>query len=324
MNINILILSAGRRVELVKCFKDAANSLKINSNIITADISETAPAIYFGDKNYIIPRIGEENYIDSIIDICKEEEIKLIVPTIDTELSILSQNKELIEEITEAKVLISSREVINICRNKINTSMFFEKNGFGIPRLINDYNLSAGNYKFPLFIKPLDGSSSINTFKINNRLQLDFFIKYVKNPIIQEFIEGKEYTIDAFIDFDGNPITIVPRERIATRSGEISKGKIVKDRDLIEEIKEVISVLKPIGHITFQCMKTRDGIKFIEINPRFGGGAPMTIKAGANSPMNLYKLLMGEKLTYNEDYEDNMIALRFDDSIFINSEGQLV
>lgn len=324
MNINILILSAGRRVELVKCFKDAAKSLKLNSNIITADISETAPAIYFADKNYIIPRVGERNYIDSIIEICREEKIKLIVPTIDTELDILAENKELIEKNTNAKVLVSSKEVINICRNKINTSIFFEENGFGVPRLITDYHLSTGNYKFPLFIKPLDGSSSINTFRVNNRLHLDFFIKYVKNPIIQEFIEGKEYTIDAFMDFEGNPITIVPRERVATRGGEISKGKIVKDFELIEEVKKVIEVLRPIGHITFQCMKTVYGIKFIEINPRFGGGAPMSIKAGANSPMNLYKLLMGEKLTYNEDYEDNMMALRFDDSIFINKEGQLV
>lgn len=324
MDINILILSAGRRVELVKCFKEAAKELNIKSDIVTADISETAPATYFGDKNYIIPRIGERNYIDSIIEICREEKIKLIVPTIDTELAILAENKELIEENTNAKVLVSSKEVINICRNKINTSVFFEENGFGVPRLITDYHLSTGNYKFPLFIKPLDGSSSINTFRVNNRLHLDFFIKYVKNPIIQEFIEGKEYTIDAFMDFEGNPITIVPRERIATRSGEISKGKIVKDRELIDEIKKVISVLRPIGHITFQCMKTLDGIKFIEINPRFGGGAPMSIKAGANSPMNLYKLLIEEKLTYNEDYEDNMMALRFDDSIFINKEGQLV
>ena len=324
MNINILILSAGRRVELVNCFKEAAKKLNIVSNIVTADISETAPAIYFGDKNYIIPRIGEENYISSIIDICNREEIRLVVPTIDTELEILANNKEFIEGNSKAKVLVSNKEVIKICRNKINTSHFFETNGFGTPKNISENDIKEGRYRFPLFIKPLDGSSSINTFRVNNRLQLDFFIKYVENPMIQELIEGREYTIDAFIDFEGNPITIVPRERIATRSGEISKGRIVKDREIIEEVREVINVLKPIGHITLQCMKTRDGIKFIEINPRFGGGAPMSIKAGADSPMNLYKLLMGEKLSYNEDYEDNMMALRFDDSIFINSNGEVV
>lgn len=324
MEINILILSAGRRVELIKCFKEAAKIKGIKSNIVAADMSKTAPATYFADKSYIIPRVAQEGYIESIIDICNKEEIKLIVPTIDTELMVISVNKALIEERTKAKVLVSDKRVIDICRNKKNTNKFFEKNGFGVPREISEKDINEENYNFPLFIKPLNGSSSINAFKINNKKELEFFKDYIKKPIIQECIEGKEYTIDAFMDFDGQPITIVPRERIATRSGEISKGKIIKDRDLIDEVRKVVEILKPIGHITLQCMKTNEGIKFIEINPRFGGGAPMSIKAGANSPLNLYKLLLGEKLFYNEDYEDNMMALRFDDCIFLNSDGALI
>ena len=324
MDINILILSVGRRVELVKCFKEAAKLAEVNSKIVTADISESAPAIYFGDKNYIIPRIGQEGYIEKIIEICKSEDIRLIVPTIDTELLIMAKNKELIEKVTNAKVLISDLRAIEICRNKINTNRFFEEYGFGVPKEITLKNIKNKNYKFPLFIKPFNGSSSINTFKVNNDRELEFFIEYVNNPIIQEFIEGIEYTIDAFVDFHGRPITIVPRERLATRSGEIAKGRVVKDRELIEEVRKVIEVLKPIGHITVQCMKTKKGIEFIEINPRFGGGAPMTIKSGANSPLNLYRLLKGEKLEYNEDYEDNMLALRFDDAIFLNEKGELI
>lgn len=324
MVINILILSAGRRVELVKCFKEAAKIKRIESNIVTADISKTAPATYFGDKNYTIPKIGDDGYIEAVINICNKENIMLVIPTIDTELKILSENKKLIEKETNAKILISDKKVIDICINKKNTNKFFEENGFGIPKEIKNSDIENRNYKFPLFIKPIDGSSSINAFKVNNEKQLLFFKDYIDNPIIQEFIEGTEYTIDAFIDFDGNPITIVPRERIATRAGEISKGKIVKDRELINEVKKVIEVLKPIGHITFQCMKIKDRIKFIEINPRFGGGAPMSIKAGANSPLNLYRLLLNEKLTYNEDFNENILALRFDDSIFLNNDGELI
>ncbi|WP_289129409.1 ATP-grasp domain-containing protein [uncultured Clostridium sp.] len=324
MIINILILSAGRRVELIKCFKEASKIKNIESNIITTDISKTAPATYFGDKNYIIPRIDEDGYVDAIVDICNKENIILVIPTIDTELKVLSENKNLIEKETNAKVLISDKKVIDICRNKKNTNKFFEENGFGVPKEIKDSDIENRNYEFPLFIKPLDGSSSINAFKVNDEKQLLFFKEYIDKPIIQECIEGTEYTIDAFIDFEGNPITIVPRERIATRAGEISKGKIVKDRELINEVKKVIEALKPIGHITIQCMKTKNGIKFIEINPRFGGGAPMSIKAGANSPLNLYRLLLNEKLTYNEDFNENILALRFDDSIFLNNDGELI
>ena len=323
-NINILILSAGRRVELINCFKDARDSLGIEGNIVACDLSNTAPAIYHADKSYLVSRILDDNYIPEIVDICKKEDIHLIVPTIDTELYKLAEAREYIESNTSAKVLVSDMSVVKICRDKYNTQAFFEENGFNMPRLIDEEVIKNKDYKFPLFIKPLNGSSSINTFKVNNEKELEFFLEYVPEPIVQDFMEGEEYTIDAFVDFEHNPITIVPRQRLATRGGEVLKGLVKKDREIIETIKNVIKVLKPIGHITIQCMKTNEGIKFIEINPRFGGGAPISIKAGANSPMNLYRLLLGEKLEYNEEYEDGLLASRHDWAVFINSKGELV
>ncbi|MDY3959640.1 ATP-grasp domain-containing protein [Romboutsia timonensis] len=323
-NINVLILSAGRRVELVNCFKDARDSLGIKGNVVACDLSNTAPAIYHADKNYLVSRILDDNYIPEIVDICKKEDIHLIVPTIDTELYKLAEAREYIESNTSAKVLVSDMSVVKICRDKYNTQAFFEENGFNMPRLIDEEVIKNKDYKFPLFIKPLNGSSSINTFKVNNEKELEFFLEYVPEPIVQDFMEGEEYTIDAFVDFEHNPITIVPRQRLATRGGEVLKGLVKKDREIIETIKNVIKVLKPIGHITIQCMKTNEGIKFIEINPRFGGGAPISIKAGANSPMNLYRLLLGEKLEYSEEYEDGLLASRHDWAVFINSRGEQV
>ncbi len=322
-NINILILSAGRRVELVNEFKKAAKKLGIESKIIAADISNTAPATYFADKTYIIPRIGAEGYIESIIDICNQEDVRLVVPTIDTELLSMAQNRKQIEARTKAKVLVSDLSAIEICRDKIRTQDFFDNNGFGAPKRI-DVETDVEELKFPMFIKPLDGSSSQNTFKVNNYEELKFFKNYIKKPILQEFISGEEYTIDCFLDFNGNVITVVPRIRLATRNGEVLKGKIVKDREIIEDVKRLLKKLKPIGQITVQCMKTAHGIRYIEINPRFGGGAPMSIKAGANSCENLYKLLLGETLEYNENYKENLTFLRFDDSIALDENKELI
>ena len=50
--INVLILSAGRRVELINCFKEARDNLRIKGKVIAADLSDTAPAIYHADKQY--------------------------------------------------------------------------------------------------------------------------------------------------------------------------------------------------------------------------------------------------------------------------------
>jgi carbamoyl-phosphate synthase large subunit len=322
--LNIFIPSAGRRVELVQCFQKAARRLGFTSNVVAGDCSKTAPALYFADRAYELPRINDPGYIDAIIDICNKEDISLVIPTIDTELLLLAENKQYIEARSNAKVLISDVEIIRICRDKLNTQRFMESNGFGVPRLYTEEELQEGNVKYPVFIKPRSGSSSINAFRADTEIELNTYRSLIADPIIQEFVEGEEYTVDVFLDFNSTVITIVPRLRIATRSGEISKGRIVKDRQIIQDIMRLMNVLKPIGHITVQLMKTSNGIKYIEINPRFGGGAPMSIQSGADSCENLYRLLMGEKLEYNENYRDKLTFLRFDSSICLDENMEIV
>lgn len=320
-DINILILSAGRRVELVNCFKNARDRLKIKGRVVAADCSNLAPALYFADARRQVPRISENDaYIAAIINICNECNIALIVPTIDTELILLADRRGEIESATHAKVLISDTRVINICRDKTNTQKYLEEHGFLVPKRITDADIEKGNIRYPVFIKPLDGSSSINAYRADTRDELDTFRRIIGNYIIQDFMEGTEYTIDAFLDFDSRLITVVPRIRIATRSGEIAKGRIVRDVAIIDDVTRLLNELKPIGHITVQCMLTRRGIEYIEINPRFGGGAPMSIMAGADSCANLYRLLRGEKLEYTDKYRDNITFLRFDSSIMLNED----
>ena len=321
---NVLILSAGRRVELIQAFKAASARLDIKSDIIAGDCQETAPALYFADKRVLLPKINDGNYIDEIIRICNNFEVSLVVPTIDTDLIILSENQERIEAKTKALVLISNEALIKICRDKYKTHEFLEQNHFLTPRLYTEEDLENGKIEFPAFIKPKSGSSSINAYKVENQLELDSYRKLILDPIVQSFIHGDEYTVDCFVDFNGNPITVVPRLRIATRGGEISKGKIVKDNEIIEDVIKLLKALNPIGHITIQLMKTEKGIVYIEINPRFGGGAPMSIYSGADSCENLYRILQGETLYYNEEYKENLLFLRYDQSICLDENMEMV
>lgn len=325
-NINILILSAGRRVELVNCFKAARDRLGIRGKTVAADASYLAPALYFADEHEQVPRISDnDGYISSIIRICKKFDIALIVPTIDTELLLLAERRAEIESATDAAILISSLDVIRICRDKTNTQKWLEEHGFLVPRMISDEEIDEGWVAYPVFIKPLDGSSSINAFKAENKDEIDTYRELIGNGkyIIQDFMEGTEYTIDCFLDMESKVITVVPRIRIATRSGEIAKGRIVSDQGIIEDVIRLLEELKPIGHITIQCMRTDRGIEYIEINPRFGGGAPMSIMAGADSCEKLYRLLMGEKLERDESFRENVTFLRFDASIMLNEDDEL-
>ncbi len=311
--MNILITSSGRRVELVTLAKTCTQAE--GGKVIAVDASFNPPTSKFCDIFEKIPRIDSDGFIESLLDVCKRHRVDILIPTIDTELLVLSKN---IERFMEIGVLvnISKQSVIEICRNKINTQHFFETNNILAPKFVPS-EVSARDVDYPVFIKPLDGSSSINAFKINTAKELDFFREYVPNPIVQEMIIGEEYTVDVFCDFQSNPITVVPRQRLAVRSGEILKGKTLKDRKIIEASIDVVRKLKPFGHITLQCIKNGNGVFFIEINPRFGGGAPMSIVAGANSIENLIRLKKGEELSFNEDWEENLVFSRFDSSVIV-------
>lgn len=317
--INVLILSAGRRVELVKLFKETRDALKISGDVVAVDISKLAPALYFADKYEIVPRITSPDYVDSVISVCKKHGIKLVIPTIDTELPVLAAERQRIEKETGAIVNISSPECVDICNDKTKSACFFKENGFGVPYTYNDEELDEKKYSLPLFVKPRDGSSSIDAFKAETVSQLEFFRSYVKNPIVQECVEGTEYTVDAFIDFDGDIVSIVPRIRLAVRGGEILKGQIDMNKEIISDVEKLIKALKPVGHITIQGFLGKDGkMRYIEVNPRFGGGAPMSIRAGANSCEWLYRIAMQEKINPEQvKVDDKAVFVRFDDSLRI-------
>ena len=317
----ILFTSIGRRVELVQSFRNAADSLGLSLQIWGADITDSAPALYYCDKMVKVCKIKDPDYIPQLLDLCSKEQINALIPTIDTDLLILSQNKKKFAEIGTIAV-ITDEEKIKICRDKRYTAEYFHSVGLHSPDPVDDYRkYKAG---FPAFIKPKDGSSSISAFKVNDYNDLETYALKIPDYIIQPFIDGTEYTIDIFCDFEGNPIYITPRIRSAVRSGEVLKTEICQDDDMISEMKQLVADYKPCGAITVQLIKEKNtGINYyIEINPRFGGGAPLSMKAGADSASALLRLLTGETLPYiGNAAADKAAFSRFDQCICTNYTG---
>lgn len=312
--MKILFTSVGRRVELMQAFKNAALRLGEELEIYGADITTTAPALQFVDKQVLVPRIADPSYIETLQKICREEETDALIPTIDTDLLLLSQHRD---EFGKTKVLVSAPEKVQICRDKRFTADYFNSLGLKSPHPVDDVEKYDGGY--PAFIKPKDGSSSINAFKAESEEELRAFSEQVPDYIIQPFVSGTEYTVDIFCDWDGNPVFITPRIRLAVRAGEVLKTKIRQDDQIIEEMKRLCADFKPRGQITVQLIKDKNADWYIEINPRFGGGAPLSIKAGADSAEALIRMLRGEKLEYREKAaEDDAIYSRFDQSVRVD------
>lgn len=316
--IRILFTGVGRRIELLQAFRSAALVLNKEIKIYGADMSGTAPALAYCDYTRSVVAMRDPGYIDNLLKICFDDHIDLLIPTIDTDLLVLSENKEKFDHIG-TKVMISAPDMIRICRDKNNTSQFFVKCGLHAPMPVNDWKEYKSGY--PAFIKPKDGSSSINAFKVENEEELKVHAEQMDDYVIQPFVNGHEYTIDIFCDWNGKPISIVPRERLQVRAGEVLKTKIYMDEMMINESKALCDVFKPCGPITVQLIRDDIGIDwYIEINPRFGGGAPLSMKAGARSAESILKLLDEEPIV-EHTIADGAIYSRFDQSVCIK-EGK--
>ena len=317
-NINILITSAGRRVSLVKSFQKTLKELMggVNSKVFTIDMNPTlSSACQVSDGYKKVPRVTDKNYLNILKQYCCEKNISIVVPTIDTELSILAQVKDEFKK-DGIFIAISSQEVCDIFYLKDSTEEFFVKNNLDTPREID-----INNCNYPIFAKLNNSSCSIGativyTPEHTKELAQD------KNYIFQEYIQGAEYTVDVFIDKNDNVISIVPRLRIEVRAGEVNKAQAIKDKIIIDAIKNLCKKLNgAYGCVTIQLFKTENRIVFIEINPRFGGGYPLSYLSGANFAEYLIKDYLCEKLAYSEDWKDNLIMLRYDAEVLVDGNS---
>ena len=317
--MNILFTGVGRRIELIQAFRNAALVLNKELKIYGADVAGTAPALAYCDFVRNVVAMNAPEYIDNLLSICKEDDIDLLIPTIDTDLLVLSENKDKFKLIG-TKVMISDPDKIKICRDKNNTSHFFVDCGLKAPLPVNNWKDYSSGY--PAFIKPKDGSSSIDAYKVESEEELEVYANQVDDYIVQPFVDGKEYTIDIFCDWTGNPISIVPRERMQVRAGEVLKTRIELDKKMIDESKILCKSFNPCGPMTVQLIRDKQGTDwFIEINPRYGGGAPLSMKAGAKNAEAVLKLIDKEDVDYMADIEDGAIYSRFDQSVCIK-EGK--
>lgn len=282
--MNLLLTSIGKRIELIE-------HLKSCFRVIGVDASLENPAGSFVDAFYQVPRCSEENYVEELFSVCRKEKISLLIPLYEAEFPLLDAARKRFEEIGVTLVL-SERAVLDICDDKRETAAFFEKYRIPAPKTLSaeeiEGMIAGGEGKYPVVIKPADGMGSENVFFAKDRIELAFFYGYVDRALVQECAPGREYTIDVLCDFFGEPVYIVPRIRLEVRAGEVTKSRVDLQKRVIEETERLLAALNKEGCVkgpmTIQCFLTRDGeeIRFLEINPRFGGGVPLAFAAGAD------------------------------------------
>lgn len=292
---SILLTSAGRRTSLLKSF--AASARHRDWRLIAGDRDRLAPSLYLADDAIELPPVTSAEYISSLLEIVEREGVRLLVPTIDTELAVLAENSESFRK-RNCVALISDPPLVAVSADKWLTVQTFAKAGIATPQSWLPDAIEGVELPEDLFVKPRDGSASQNAFPVT-RNELDSALVRVPNAIVQERLRGREITIDALLDLSGRPIHFVPRTRIRTMSGESIQGVTECDCDIRAWVLAILNVCSSLGGrgpLTLQAFLSDRGPVLSEINPRFGGGFPLTDAAGGNYPEWIVRNVEGQAL----------------------------
>jgi carbamoyl-phosphate synthase large subunit len=316
--LNVLLTAASRRVPLVRAFQSSLRDLGLAGRVIVTDVNQMSPAVHVADRWHPVPLATDPSYIDVVLDICTAERVELVVPTIDDELVMFGEARERFAA-RGIRVAVSPALTSRICNDKYQTSLSFGACGVAVAETFLPGALPVSP-AYPLFIKPRSGRGSVGAFSVSTARQLDFFLGYVADPVVQEYLDGPEFTIDVLCDFDGQPLSIVPRERVLIRSGVIDRGRTVRDRGLTELALAVVHTLPFFGAVNIQCRVVAGRPVMFEINPRFSGGIPLTIAAGADFPRMLLQLTRGQRVRpCIGEFRSDLWISNYEESVFLEA-----
>lgn len=312
--MNILISSVGTRNKIVQYFKKAMCG---KGNIIATDMSKLAPALYEADRYYLVPSIFEEHYIETLLDICCKENIKGIISLIDPELSILAKHCADFSKIG-VKVIGSSFEACERALDKYEMFKWLKTHGYNcalsyIDKELFYSDLKKGLIDYPVFVKPIRGSASVEITKAYDRDTIEFLFSHEKNLMIQEFLAGQEIGADVYIDLLNNDVvSIFTKKKVKMRAGETDKAVSFKNTELFELIEKFVIECGFRAQVDIDIFEVNGKYYFSEVNPRFGGGYPHAYESGADHMSLIVNNLAGvaNKKTIG-DYRDQTIMMKY-------------
>lgn len=325
--MNILILSAGTRNKVVEYFKENVGD---KGKVVATDCSNLAPAVYEADVFYLVPRITAPGYIEQILDICVKEKIDGVFSLIDPELSLLAGERERFLAVGATPIL-SDYELVETCFDKYR--MFELLTGMGIPTgqcylSKEDFyrDRQKGRIDYPVFVKPVRGSASLNINKVSSDQELEMLFHLYDDLMIQEFMDGQEYGADVYVDMiSGKCTSIFVKKKIKMRAGETDKSVSVKNPELFELIRKFVEKCGFCGMIDIDLFEIGGVFYISEVNPRFGGGYPHAYACGVNMPSQVLCNLSGrENPVRIGEYKENVCMMKYNEIAVRDFEGEQI
>lgn len=319
-NVTLLFSSAGRRVELIQCFRKAAEQLKLKVTIIAIDMDPSwSPACSVADHAYKVPSCTKPDFIGEVAAICNRHRVDLVIPTIDTELIVYAENRDALAQYgTEA--LVSSASFVRIARDKERTAGLLAAHEIATPATWSVRRVLEGSCKpdFPLLVKPKSGSCSKGIAVVNSLDELASLSGDCDSYVAQKYCTGREFTINCFYDRNGKCRASVPHFRKFVRDGEVCFAQTERVDGFTRIAHRFSEIFEGLwGCLCFQGFFA-DNLEpnVFEINARFGGGYPICDHAGGSFARWILQDLSGQAPDYHDNWREGVRMLRYDAAIF--------
>jgi len=324
---NILFCSAGRRCKLLKDFKESMHG---NGKIVATDLSPVAPALFFADEQYLVPRIDDPSYFDRVFEICEKSKIKAITTLIDPEIELLAKHRDEFEK-KGILPLCPAAWTAHLCFDKYEMFKYLKEKGV---RTVLTYNsleslkrgIDKREVRFPVFMKPISGSGSVGIGKVNNWEEAEEKFNDGRfTYIIQELMTGGDCDADVYVDcISHKPVAVFSKKKIESRIGGASKTISFKDPKLFSFVEEVCSVLELNGPCDMDFF-IKDGEYYLsEINPRFGGAYLHAYGAGVDFIQLILNNIHGiENHPIIGQYDEDIIMMMYDDVVITRKSDLL-
>ena len=317
--ITVLFSSAGRRVALINCFRNAARQLGVSLKVVAVDLDpEWSPACQIADVRHKVPRCTSPEFVRRFDDICRAEGVSIVIPTIDPELIIHAERADSFRAMG-IRALVPEAPFVRIARDKEATARWLRDERIAASETYSFARAGAlPEQAFPLLAKPRDGSASVGITRICSRAELADFGDRA-GYIYQELCVGDEYTINCHYKPGGGFACAVPHFRKFVRSGEVCFAETADVPELIDMARRMGEACPRLeGVICFQAIVPPDGSgpKVFEINARFGGGYPVADHAGGTFAKWILQESLGQTPDYSEEYRKGVKMLRYDEAVF--------
>jgi carbamoyl-phosphate synthase large subunit len=292
---------------------------KFKGKIVSTDSSSLSAGFFMSDINEVIPEADSGSFfVDRLFEIVTTHRIQILMPSSGFDIYPYSENRKELSEIG-AEAVVSDRDVLEICRDKILTFQTLS-GSFDVPYTTSD---PAKIREFPVIAKPRFGKGSRDVIRIDDESDLSYVTSKFGEMIFQEFLPGKEYTIDVLSDLDKKSLMAVPRLRIQTKAGISTKGKIIRNPKMELNCMKIAQRIGIRGPCCIQMKESPEGVlKLIEINPRMGGGTIFSALAGANFPAMIVDMVQGKEISIPE--LSPITVVRYFEEIVIKNEEQKV